>query len=187
MEDIKVISGSSEQDIWKNIEADLTADDEIYNYDVVINQGGKQVQLTVDIDPGGGFESGFESTELRAPLSVASDFRLAVHDEDFMDEIGKFLGMQDIETGYTDLDKNVVIKANDEQRVHRIFEDAEVRELFARLEDFDLSIHTEKVGSNHNEQPILELNINEGITDPASLRAVYHAFYKMLERIEQAA
>ncbi|WP_158829481.1 hypothetical protein [Mucilaginibacter lacusdianchii] len=186
MEDIKVISGSSEQDVWQNIEADLTAEDDVLNYDVVIKQSGKQVQLTVDIDPGGGFEGGFETTELRAPLSLVSDFRFAVHDEDFIDEIGKFFGMEDVETGYTDLDKNVVIKSNNEEKVHRIFEDADVRELFARLEDFDLVIHHQKLGESNAEQPVLELNINEGITDPASLRAVYHAFYKVLETIENA-
>ena len=186
MEDIKIISGSSEQDVWQNIEADLAAEDEVLNYDVVINQGGKQVQLTVDIDPGGGFEGGFETTELRAPLALVSDFRFAVHDEDFIDEIGRFFGMEDVETGYTDLDKNVVIKSNDEEKVHRIFGDDDVRELFTKLEDFDLSIHHQKLRDSESEQPVLELNINEGITDPTSLRTVYHAFYKVLEMIEKA-
>src|ERR1700744_4327481 len=99
MEDVKVISGNTEEDIWPTIEADF-ADNEIFNYDALIKQGDTEVELYMDIDLGGGFEGGSEVTSLKAPLNLHSDFKFSVHDEGFLDSIDKFFGMQDVETGY---------------------------------------------------------------------------------------
>ncbi len=180
MEDIKVISGDTEQDIWPVIDADLATED-VLDYNVLIKQAGKEIQLCIDIDPGGGFEGGWELTWFKAVLNTNGDFKFAVHDEHFADEIGKFFGMQDVETGYPELDKHIVIKTSDEQKIKSIFTDADIRQLFTELESFDCGVH------EHNERYYLELNIEEGITDAAELKKIYHAFYKLLGALETPA
>ncbi|QJD97101.1 hypothetical protein HH214_15105 [Mucilaginibacter robiniae] len=183
MENENVISGATEAEVWQQLEADLTGED-IYEYDVIIKQGNKEIELYIDIDPGGGFESGSETTQFRAVLTTRPDFRFAIHDEGFTDEIGKFFGMQDALLGYPDLDKHVIVKTNNEELARQLFADAEVREVFSGLDDFDFGIHTHHVENSSNQLPFLELNIDIGVTDPADLRILYHAFYTVLQKIE---
>ncbi|MCJ8210446.1 hypothetical protein MUY27_12080 [Mucilaginibacter sp. RS28] len=181
MEDIKTISGTTEQEIWQTVEADLRADEDILSYEAVLLQDGRGINLYIDIDPGGGFEGGYELTQLSAKVKVDSAFRFAIHDEGFVDEIGKFFGMQDLETGFADLDHHIVIKTNHEDTVRTIFADADVRAVFTELENFDFGIHA---GDEDADGPVLELNIDEGITDADRLRKIYHAFYHVLKGIE---
>ena len=177
MEDVKVISGVTEQEIWQQIDADLKKE-EIFDYNALIKQNGKEIQFCIDIDPGGGFEGGWELTWFKAALSLKNDFKFAIHNEGFTDEIGKFFGMQDIETGHPELDKHLIVKSNNEEKVKTIFADEDIRAVFAALEEFDCGIHI------HKDIPYLELNIDAGITDPAALRKIYHGFYRLIGAIE---
>ena len=183
MQSPKVIKGNTEDEIWQQITADLSNQTEILEYEALIDQGDKQIVLDIDIDLGGGFESGYESTMLRAPLHIDQDFRFAVHDEGFIDEVGKFFGMQDVETGYEEFDKATLIKSNDEEKVKALFADASVRRVMQSLDDYTFGIimhHT-----NHDEKgPFLELYINTAITDAADLRQIYHAFYTVLNLLD---
>lgn len=58
MEESKVISGSTEQEIWSQLQADLFTD--ILNYSAVLKLNDKEVSFYMDIDLGGGFEGGSE-------------------------------------------------------------------------------------------------------------------------------
>src|SRR5258708_35511841 len=104
METVKIIKGNTEQEVWSEIEKDLNAD-EIDHYQVLIKQGNKDIALVIDIDLGGGFEGGSEYAMLKSTVLITDDFKFAIHDEGFIDEVGKFFGMQDVETGYSELDK----------------------------------------------------------------------------------
>ncbi len=112
----KIISGN-EDEIWQQITADFIKEDDLLEYRVVIEQQNRRILLDIDIDLGGGFEGGFESTMLRSQLESIGDFRFAIHDESFIDEVGKFFGMQDVVIGYPEFDKKVLIKSNDERKV----------------------------------------------------------------------
>ncbi|MEO6150206.1 MAG: hypothetical protein ABIN95_08075 [Mucilaginibacter sp.] len=179
MENENVVSGNTEDGIWKKIAAELTPD--VFTYDVQINLKERPVNLSIDIDLGGGFEGGFALTQFSAPVTVASDFKFAVHDEGFIDEIGKFFGMQDVETGYDDLDKHLIIKTNDAEKVRQLFADTAARQTFVELADFDFGIHHHT--ADNAGQTILELNIDNGITDIDTLKKIYHAFYAVLSII----
>jgi hypothetical protein len=186
MDTAKIIKGQTEDEIWQQISADLTREGDILEYDVMIEQGGTQILLDIDIDLGGGFEGGYESTMLRAPLHTEQDFRFAVHHQGFIDEIGKFFGMQDVETGYDEFDKQAIIKTNHEEKVKALFTDASVRKVIQGLEDYTFGIimhHT-----NHQDKaPFLELYINNAITDATELRRIYHAFYTVLALLDYKA
>jgi len=184
MEDHKVITGLNEQEIWETISADLAAEGDLLDYNVVIEQDGHQIELYIDIDLGGGFEGGSELTQLVAPLSVTRDFRFAIHDEDFLDTIGKFFSLEDVKIGYPELDDHVVIKTNTPEKIRALFADDTIRSVFTTLEDFDFGIHTHHLEDSEGEQPFLEFNINQGITDAAELQKIYHAFYAVLVGLE---
>src|SRR5688572_25908274 len=113
----KIILSNTEEDIRRQLTADLAAFPGIQQYQAIIKQNGKPVHLFIDIDPGGGFESGYEATMLRAAADSSTAFSFVIHKEAFFDKVGKLLGMQDVETGYAEFDKNVIIKTNDEERI----------------------------------------------------------------------
>src|ERR1700761_2033591 len=89
METLKIIKGNTEQEVWSEIEKDLHLD-EVDHYQAVIRQGDKAIEFVVDIDLGGGFEGGSQYAMLKSPVSVSDDFKFAIHNEDFIDEVGKF-------------------------------------------------------------------------------------------------
>lgn len=183
MEQLKTISGSTEEQVWSQLETDLFSDD-VFNYNALLTYNNREVWFYMDIDLGGGFEGGSEFMQLKAPLvSTDSPFRFAVHDKNFVDVIGKFLGMQDIKIGYPDLDKHLIIKTNDEHTLHRIFADAEVRAVFTGLNSFDCGIHMHHSDEDDLKHPFLELNMNYVIKDAAACRKVFHAFDKLLSAI----
>ncbi len=182
MEDQKIISGGNEQEVWPLIEAALSADE--YTYDVLIEQAGKRIQLYIDIDPGGGFEGGSELTQLKAALPVTNEFRFAIHHQGFIDSVGKFFGMQDVETGYPEFDKKIIVVTNNEQKVHELFADADVREIFAKLDNFNLGIHNHHVENSEVNHPWLEFYSDEVYDDTMQLKQIYHGFCTLLQRLD---
>lgn len=180
MQHDKLIKGESIDQVCAQIQADFAADELLTDYHVVINQEGKAIQLDIDIDLGGGFESGYETTTLTAILHD-TPFRFAIHPQDFLYEIGKLFGVQDVTIGYPDFDEKVIVKTNDEEDVKSLFADKSIRELYQNLDDYLLS-----VTENENYQVILEFTIQRGITDAAEMQKMYTSFYKILSLVESA-
>ena len=179
MDTQKQITGNTEDEIWEQLTEDIASGQELLEYNTVIQHGDYQIVLNIYMDLGGGFESGFETTTLVSPLKTNNDFRFALHKEDFLDEVGKFFGMQDVVMGDTAFDKNVVVKTNNEARVKEVFSDVSAREAFQILTD-DFTFAT----TMHDGKKVLEFSIERGITDPVELRKIYHAFYTVLKTIE---
>lgn len=184
MESNNVIKGSSEDEIWQQINEQFGQNPDPLEYTTIIEHGKYRILLDIDIDLGGGFESGYESTAFTAQLESATAFRFAIHKEHFTDEIGKFFGMQDVVIGYEEFDKKVVIKTNDETEVKSLFADPSVRSVLQDLDDFTFGITTHHVSDSTRKDPFLELYIESGITDLNKLRAIYSAFYAILSKVD---
>jgi hypothetical protein len=185
MEQQKLFTGETENEVWDQVAADLGEGEQfVYDYNAILAQGDKRTELIIEIDPGGGFEGGYENTAFCAELADAQNFRFAVHVDHFIDDIGKFLGMQDVEVGYPELDHHLIIKTNDETKIKALFTDSETRAVFEKLDNFDFGIRMHTVEGHAHKEAFLELNIDEGITDAAELRKLYHAFYSVLVIID---
>jgi hypothetical protein len=69
-------------------------------------------------------------TRMRAPFVSRDGFRFNIYRRGFWSEIGKKLGMQDIEVGHSvKFDEDFVIKANDESKVKALLANPEIRRL----------------------------------------------------------
>ena len=180
METIKIINGNTADEVWQQVAYDFNGTD-VMEYQAVLQPSNlPQVLLEVEIDLGGGFEGGYETTRLSAPVSVENDFRFALHHESFLDKAGKLLGLEDKTIGYPEFDKALIVKTNDETKIKQVFADASVRELFQTLEDFNLHITHPEEGTR------LELEIERGITDVPILRSMYDAFSKVLIQLNNS-
>ena len=183
MSDTKQIVGNTTDELWQQVSADL-ADDETFEYNVLLVKGGTPVELVIDIDLGGGFEGGSAYVSFTAAVSPAHDFRFALHHEDWIDRAGKLLGLEDVEIGYPEFDAALIIKTDDKDRTQQIFSDASTRATFQSLRLFTLHLTHHHVSGEKGKQPLLELIIEEDINDPEKLRVLYDAFCNVLDRIE---
>ena len=62
-------------------------------------------------------------TRMRAPYINPEGFRYTIYRKGLFSDLGKLLGMQDIEVGDPEFDEAFIIKANDEGRVRELFAD----------------------------------------------------------------
>lgn len=183
MRTLKKITGDTTDTLWQQVSADLS-DDNVYEYNVLLVQDGREVELLLDIDPGGGFESGSALTAFSAAVPSEHDFHFALHHQDLIDSAGKFFGMQDVVIGYPEFDKAMIIKTNDRDRMQRIFSEVAVREILQSLRLFSLHLMQHHVAGQKDKLSFLELTIDEGITDPSVLRQLYEAFIRVLKKID---
>lgn len=184
MEHENVITALTEDEIWQEVNKQFQQEPELLSYRAVLVQDNRKVLLDIDIDLGGGFESGYETTTFVSHLHSEPPFRFAIHEQHFTDEIGKFFGMQDVEIGYEDFDEKLIIKTNNAEKVRQIFSDPSVRQTFLSLSDFSFGTTTQHSSHPEKDGPFLELTIENGITDPQKLREIYHAFYAVLMQID---
>ena len=180
MEQENIISGRTEEEVWQHINAQFLTNPDPLEYRAVIVQEQRKIVLEIDIDLGGGFESGYETTTLTAELHTTPAFQFAIHDQGFTDEIGKFFGMEDVEIGFTEFDKKLIVKTNNKPRVREIFSDESVRKVFESLNDFTFGITYNDNGGSARNAPLLEFQIETGITNTKRLREIYHAFVSIL-------
>lgn len=185
MKQENIISGRTEEEVWRQINAQFLANPDPLEYTAEIVQENRKIVLNIDIDLGGGFESGYETTVLNTELHTAPAFRFAIHEQHFTDEIGKFFGMEDVEIGYNEFDKKLIVKTNDKVRLREIFSDGSVRKVFHSLNDFTFGITFNNNNGSEKKHPFLELQIESGITDPNQLREIYHAFFSVLVLVDK--
>jgi hypothetical protein len=68
-------------------------------------------------------------TRMRAPYVNPDHFRFTIYRRGFFSDIAKRLGMQDIEIGHGDFDRDFIIKGTDEGKVRALFDNQRIREL----------------------------------------------------------
>jgi len=84
--------------------------------------------------------SGASYTRMRAPYFNPERFRFQIYRTTFFSDLGKALGMQDIEVGHPRFDRDFVIKGNAPGRVRRLFDNERIRRLIDAVPKIHLSV-----------------------------------------------
>lgn len=71
------------------------------------------------------------ATLMRTPYVNQDGFRFRVYRKQLFSELGKMLGMQDVEVGQADFDRDFIIQGNDEAKLRKLFANARIRELIS--------------------------------------------------------
>lgn len=82
----------------------------------------------------------YHHTHMSAPFLNPGGFRFTVYRKGIFTELGKYLGMQDVEVGYPDFDRDFVIKGTDETKLRQIFANARIRELISAQPDIHFEV-----------------------------------------------
>jgi hypothetical protein len=176
----KIITAGTEDEIWEQVAADLSSEDYLLEYTALLQQDNQAVYLDIDIDPGGGFEGGYEFTTLKSYFTTANSFKFSIHKDGFIDDLGKLFGMQDVVIGYPEFDAKMIIKTNDEALVKQVFKDPSTRSGLMDLDDFKFQLSHKDDSSEGNYTAKLKLVIEEAVIDPMVLRSLYHSFCSVL-------
>jgi len=134
--------GPSKEEIWRQLCAETGAD--------YVQGGfwkGDKVQATHDewtitldsyaVSTG---KTTMVFTRLRAPYINPDHFRFTIYRRGFFSDIAKGLGMQDIEVGHKDLDRDFIIKGTEESRLRALFDNPRLRELIAAQPQIHLTV-----------------------------------------------
>ncbi|MCC9136796.1 hypothetical protein ACFSKU_10170 [Pontibacter silvestris] len=172
MESIKQIKGETEAELWQKFAADLSAKDNVLKYSALLLQPGQETFFDIDIDLGGGFESGISTTRFRTALPATTALRFNIHEQDLLNEIGKVLGMEDIKLGYPEFDAAFIVQANNPNALKRLFAEESIRSILLKHPTAKLKLDT----SSNPDAPDVYLSFskNEAIVEITDLREIYH-------------
>ncbi len=123
--------GPSKAETWRQLSEEMGARYEEAGFAkadrVVASHGDWSVTLdTFTVSAG---KTTVTYTRIRAPYVNPDGFRFSVSRKGFFSGVGKMLGMQDIEVGQPEFDRDFIIKGTDTSRLRTLFANASVRRL----------------------------------------------------------
>jgi hypothetical protein len=131
---LRELFGPSTDEVWQQLSREIGAD---YD-DGGFWRGGKveahvgSWTVTLDTYTVSTGKSSATYTRMRAPYVNADNFRFKIYRKGLFSDVGKLFGMQDVEVGDAELDRDFVIQGNDEQKLALLFRDPRIRDLIMR-------------------------------------------------------
>jgi hypothetical protein len=189
MASLRQLFGPSKDEIWRQLCEQVGGD--------FVEGGfwkGSKVQVhhkqwTVTLDTyteSHGEHGGTTYTRMRAPFVNKDGFRFTIYRRGFFSDLGKLLGMQDVEIGEPEFDDAFIIKGNDEDRLRRLFVNPRIRQLIERQPRIHLSVRDDE-GWFKTKFPegVDELYFRETgiIKDIERLKALYDLFAEVLDHL----
>jgi hypothetical protein len=140
---LRELFGPSRDDIWKQLSTAMGAEfvegGFLKSGKVEARHGGWTITLdTYTVSTG---HSHVTYTRMRAPFVSRDGFRFKIYRKGLFSDLGKRLGMQDIDVGHsTHFDDSFIVQGNEESKVRSLFADAEIRALIEAQPEIHLEL-----------------------------------------------
>ena len=180
--------GPSKDELWRQLSQEIGAE--------FVEGGfwkGSKVQahvvpwtVTLDTCTESSGKSAVTYTRMRAPYVNPEGFRFMIYRKNLFSDLGKFLGMQDIEVGAPEFDEAFIIKGNDESKVHDLFANSKIRQMIQDQPKFRLEVKDSegwfgpKFPENVDE---LHFQVVWVIKDVERLKAFFDLFATVLDQL----
>lgn len=165
--------------IIERIAQDYASGINLNDYHINCQVDNHYIKIDISSSPGGGEEGGYETTGIQARLLSHTPFNFVLYPEDFIISIGKLFGLQDIELGYPEFDKNIIVKTNDADKLKNVLAGEGARKILQNMSGFALKLEGD---DNSN---ILDLSIQRALTDINELNQVLAMFYEILTLVDK--
>jgi hypothetical protein len=125
-------------------------------------------------------------TRLRAPYVNKDGFQFTIYRKGFFSDLGKLLGMQDVQVGCPEFDEAFIIKGNDEAKLRALFADPKLRQLMEMQPAIYLTIKDDEGWfSTAFPEGVDELyfSVTGVIRDVEQLKSLYYLFAEVLHQL----
>lgn len=125
-------------------------------------------------------------TRMRAPYVNQDGFRFRIYRKRFFSELGKKLGMQDVDVGYPDFDDQFIIQGNDEYKLQLLFSSINIRQLVEAQPEITLEVKDDQgwlAGGFPEEVDLLSFQVVGVIKDIERLKYLYGLFAEVLNQL----
>jgi len=180
--------GPSQQEVWsqlcKEIEADIV-DGGFWRGKKVVAKANEWT-ITLDTYTVSNGKTSTTYTRMRAPFINKDHFRFKIYRSGVFSELGKLLGMQDVEVGYPDFDENFIIKGNDTEKLKRLFSNPKIRELISQQPRIYFEVKDDEgwFGAEFPEGvDELYFQVPGLIRDVERLKSLYYLFVEVLNQL----
>jgi hypothetical protein len=180
--------GPSKDEVWRQLSQEMGAE--------FVEGGfwkGNKVQAhvgpwttTLDTYTESSGETHVTYTRMRAPYVNPEGFRFTIYRKNLFSDLGKFLGMQDIEVGDAEFDEAFIIKGNDEERVRDLFSNPKIRQMIQDQPRIRLEVKDSEgwFGPKFPEDvDELHFRVVEVIKDVDRLKSLFDLFSAVLDQL----
>ena len=125
-------------------------------------------------------------TRMRADFINPTDFKFKIYRKGVFSDLGKMMGMQDIEVGFAEFDQAFVIQGNDQEKLVELFSHEHVRQLIQLQPKISLEIKDRGFfESNSKEEDQLYFHVPGVIKDKEQLKALFFLFAGVVKSLEE--
>ncbi len=180
--------GPSKDEVWRQLSQEIGAE--------FVEGGlwkGNKVQahvkpwtITLDTYTVSTGKSSVTYTRMRAPYVNPEGFRFTIYRKSIFSDLGKFLGMQDIEVSDPDFDEAFIIKGNDESRVRDLLANPKIRQMIQDQPAIRLEVKDSEgwFGPKFPEDvDELSFQVVGVIKDVERLKALFDLFATVLDQL----
>lgn len=181
--------GPSKKEIWTQLSEEINA-----NYIEGSFLKGARVEYTynnwiiyLDTYTVSTGKSSVTYTRMRAPFINMKKFQFKIYKKGLFSNVGKALGMQDIEIGYDLFDNAYIIKGNDEVLVKKLFLNDDIRNLIQKQPRIRFEVKEDegmlstKFKDNESELSFIVTGVMKDID---KLKNLFKLFTKVLDEFE---
>jgi len=183
------IFGPSRKEVWKQLSEEINANYIEDSFLKVPRIEYKHNNWTIYLDTYtvSTGKSSTTYTRMRVPFINQKKFLFKVYRKGVFSNIGKALGMQDIEIGYDYFDNEYIIKGNDEILLRRLFQNHNIRNLIEKQSRILLEIKDNegrfgpKFNDNESELYFVVIGV---IKDKERIKNLFELFVKIIDELE---
>ena len=180
--------GPSKEEIWRQLSAEIGAHYEDGGFaksaKVTATHGEWTVTLDTYVVSTG--KTVIIFTRMRAPYVNPTGFRFNVYRKGLFTELGKMLGVQDVQIGDQAFDRDFVIQGTDEAKLQELFSSTALRQLLAAQPAVHFSVKDDEGWFGQTFPAGVDelcFQVTGVIKDPARLKGLFQLFSETLDQL----
>ncbi|MFK7906380.1 MAG: hypothetical protein AB8B69_14710 [Chitinophagales bacterium] len=182
---LKKIFGPSKREIWEQLSKEINAQYVDHGLFTVPKVIAKHRDWEICLDTYTTDDTTY--TRLSSPYVSKHGFQFRIYRHGLFSNVGKLLGMQDIEVGYDAFDDDFIIQGNDPYKVELMFDNESIRELLQDIPKVDLRIQDGSAWFEKRQviKPVdnLHFQVMGTIKDIEQLKVLFELFAEMLDQL----
>ncbi|TWH58367.1 hypothetical protein DesLBE_2682 [Desulfitobacterium sp. LBE] len=185
---LRELFGPSQHEVWEALCQEIGADfiDGGFFKGTKVVAEIKEWVITLDTYTVSTGKTSTTYTRMRAPYLNKDGFKFRIYRKGIFSNIGKLLGLQDIEVGYPEFDDQFIIKGNDRDKLVSLFSNSRIRKLIEIQPDISLEVKDDEgwFGSEFPEGvDELYFQVPGIIKDMDRLKTLYFLFAEVLNQL----